>query len=190
MLIRLLALLTFLAPAAWGQDESAQYPILVVDQERLFAESRLGRQISSDLEQRAEALAAENRRIEGELSAEEQALTQRRATLSPTEFRELADAFDAKVQGLRAEQDQKARDITRLRDRERQLLLNSAGPVLGAIANERGALIILDRRNVLISADSIDITDDAIARLNERLEADAQTQPGGGDNQPVPGASD
>ncbi len=145
-------------------------PILTIDGDRLLEDSAFGRQLSRDLEARARALAAENRQIEEELLAEERDLTERRDDLAPEEFRTLADAFDAKVQMLRERQDRKERELTQSRDAERQLFFQQVAPVLSEIVRERGALVILDRRNVFLSADSIDITDEAIRRFDERLE--------------------
>ena len=42
----------------------------------------------------------------------------------------------------------------------------SIAALISEIVRERGALIVLDRRDVFLSADRIDITDDAIARIN------------------------
>ncbi|RMD90646.1 MAG: OmpH family outer membrane protein [Alphaproteobacteria bacterium] len=159
-------------------------PILVIDQERLLSETRLGAEIARRLESRAEALAAENRRIESELIAEEQALTETRKTMSAAEFRPLAEAFDQKVQRIRAEQDAKERALAKAREEERARFLGRIVPILGQLARERGAVAILDRRVVFLAADSIDVTEDAIGRINALLSADhdaSPTAPGGGD---------
>ncbi len=47
-------------------------------------------------------------------------------------------------------------------------------PVLSDLVRERGAVVVLDRRDVFLSADAIDITDEAIARLNT---AEPQIEP-------------
>jgi Skp family chaperone for outer membrane proteins len=144
-------------------------PILTIDGERLFEATAFGRRVSSEIEAAARALAAENREIEARLIAEERDLTERRPGLTPEEFRPLADAFDEKVQRLRTEQDQKQRAVEALRDQSRQDFVGKIGPVLSAIVRERGALVILDRRSVFLSADSIDITSDAIARIDAAI---------------------
>ncbi|MGI9395835.1 MAG: OmpH family outer membrane protein, partial [Boseongicola sp.] len=93
-------------PAA-GQDGSLSLPppILTIDQDRLFAETRPGESLISELEEKTVALAEENSRIESELIERERALTDQRPSLPPDEFRALADEFDVDVQRIRAEQD-------------------------------------------------------------------------------------
>lgn len=154
-------------PAA-AQDASLELPppVLTIDQDRLFAETRQGASRSEEVEDRARALAEENQQIEAELTAEERDLTDRRSTLPADEFRALAQAFDEKVQRIRVEQDEKARAINRARDTARQAFLTDIGDIISMIVRERGALIVLDRRDVFLSADSIDITDEAISRIN------------------------
>lgn len=144
-------------------------PILTIDGERLFEATAFGRRVTSEVEAAARALAAENREIEARLIAEERDLTERRPSMAQEEFRPLADAFDEKVQRLRAEQDQKQRSVEALRDQSRQEFVGKIGPILSAIVRERGALVILDRRSVFLSADSIDITSDAIARIDAAI---------------------
>lgn len=160
-------------------QENGQFrpPILTLDQERLFAQSRAAAQVSAEIEARAEALAAENRVIETELVAEELALTEQRPGMDPDEFRALADAFDEKVQAIRDEQDAKARELQRLRDEERQAFLQRITPVLAMIARERGAFVVLDRRSVFLSAEQIDITAEAVRRIDASLDSEPNRVP-------------
>lgn len=156
------------APAA-AQDLAAPTGFVTVDQERLFAESAFGGRALAEIERRSRELAAENRRIEAELVAEERLLTELRPTLPPGDFRVRAEAFDARVQRLRAEQDGKEREVTGLRDEAQEVFFGRVGPVLGAVVRERGAVAILDRRAVILALESIDVTDAAIARIDAEL---------------------
>ena len=148
---------------------AAPSPILTVDSERVFGTSGIGDRITRELEAELETLAAENRQIEAALGTEEQELTTKRAAVEPGEFRVLADAFDQKVQLIRAEQDAKQRSLQARRDAERQTFIERIGPILSSIGRERGAVVILERRSVVLSAESIDITDEVVARINATL---------------------
>jgi Skp family chaperone for outer membrane proteins len=175
----LAASMIFVAGIALAQPAQLELPppVLTIDADRLLAESALGRALNAQVEDSARRLAEENRRIEAELLAEERALTERRSMMSPDEFRPLADAFDEKVQRLRAEQDEKERALIALREDGRQRFFQQAVPILSEIVRERGALVLLDRRDVFLSADAIDITDAAIADL----DAAGAAPEGGGD---------
>lgn len=164
------------ATAVWGQQPGGlttieiQSPVLVIDQDRLFAETQLGARAQADLEARAQELADENQRIEAELIARERELTELRPTLTPDEFRPLADEFDERVERIRTEQDEKARELNRARDDARQAFFQDVAGIISGIVREKGAVVVIDRRDVFLSADRIDITDEAIERVNEQAE--------------------
>lgn len=158
------------APAQEGLSMGqVQSPILTLDADRLVAETLYGRRLAADLAARAEALAAENRGIEAELTAEVEDLTARRPTMEPEAFRAEADAFDAKVQRIRAEQDAKERALQEAVAANRERFLNDATPVLARLMVEAGAAVILERRDVFLSAGLVDVTDEAVAAIDAAL---------------------
>lgn len=182
---------TVVAP---DQPEAAvpQAPLLIVDRNRLLAETLFGKALEAQFEADSKALIAENLRLEQALEAEERDLTERRATLPAEEFQTLAAAFDRKTEEIRTAQDAKSRAITTKREEQRQLFLQAAVPVLGALMREAGAIAIFDKDLVILSFRGADITDEAIARIDEVLGdgtgPGAVTPESGGDALPDAGA--
>ncbi len=163
------ALALFAAVGGVAQEARAPASILTIDPEQLFEQTLFGQRIIAESEELAANLQAENRRIEGELSEEERDLTERRPSLSVEEFRALADAFDEKVNRIRTEQDAKVREVQSFRETAQQRFFGEIGPVLLGVVRERNAAVILDRRNVFLSAESVDITQEAIERIDAQL---------------------
>ena len=157
------------APGTPPPERPQPPPVLVVNQDVLFAQSAFGRSAQARLEAESSALVAENRVIEAALETEERDLTDRRATLPPDEFRALAEAFNVKVEAIRKAQDAKSRSISRARDADRQRFFAAALPVLADILRENGAVLVLDQSQVVLSLDRIDITTQAIARLDAAI---------------------
>ncbi len=154
--------------------------ILTLDQERLYLGSLYGKALEAKSLAASQALASENRKIEAELTAEEADLTTKRATMTTEAFSTLADAFDAKVEKIRADQDTKAKQLTSDRDAGRKQFFDAAVPVLADLMRQLGAFAILNHDAVVLSFDSIDVTDRAIAALDARLgdgSAPAPTSP-------------
>ncbi|VCU58560.1 Outer membrane protein H precursor [Tritonibacter mobilis] len=151
--------------------------LLTIHSDRMFSESEYGQRIAREMEGRSAVLMAENRRIEAELRAEELDLAERRSTTDPDAFRALAQSFDQKVQETRSTQEAKFLEITNARDEARREFRQTSIPILEQIMAETGAAAILEQSTVLLSADSIDVTDLAIARidaiLGEGLDEDA-----------------
>mgnify|MGYP003987375061 CR=1 FL=1 len=158
--------LTLLLPLA-AQSQQSAVRIFSLSQERLFAGSEFGIRVRSDVTRQSTEIGSENRRIEAELKEEEQALTDERATLSPAEFRVLADAFDLKVEAIRTEQAQKSADLNAFAESEQQRFFDSIFPVLVALAEELSATAILDERSTIIASEQMDITGLAVQRVNE-----------------------
>jgi len=170
LLICLLPVLPLAAVPVFAQQQSerrvVKSPILTIDSDRVFNESAFGLRVADDVETQSAEISAENRLIEADLKAEERKLTDQRSKLSPDAFSGLADAFDEKVQKTRAAQAAKGRALNELVEKERQVFLAAAGPVLEQMMREAGAAVILERRSVFVSANAIDITDEAIERLD------------------------
>ncbi|MGC9368856.1 MAG: OmpH family outer membrane protein [Paracoccaceae bacterium] len=183
-----LALALALPSAAPAQEARVplQSLIVTVDQERLFSGSAYGQSLLDEIEKQAAALAAENRKIEAELTAEEKQLTEDRPDMAPEEFRKLAAEFDDKVVGIRDAQDAKARDIVRAREEVQQQFYQDVLPILTEVVRERGALVVLESRSVVLSAGQIDVTTEAIRRIDAQLAPEAGDAP---DLQPAPGAA-
>ncbi len=156
-------------PAAVLAQQVATPQILTLDQDRLYADSLYGKALEARSLSATQALATENRKIEADLSAEEASLTTQRPTLAADAFAVLADAFDAKVEKIRAEQEAKAKQLVVDRDTGRKQFFQSAVPVLAELMQQLGAYAILNRDAVVLSFDSIDVTDRAIVALDTRL---------------------
>ncbi|MFT5869791.1 MAG: Skp family chaperone for outer membrane protein [Paracoccaceae bacterium] len=143
--------------------------ILILNQERFFSDSQYGEQAQSEFDAASAELARENRQIERDLIEEEQHLVELRTQMVAIDFRVLADEFDTRVEAIRSAQDTKVRSLTSLVEQVRQSYFEQAFPVLLEIVRDRGAAVIMDTRSVILSAETVDITDDAIAMVDALL---------------------
>ncbi|MCC6007992.1 MAG: OmpH family outer membrane protein [Rhodobacteraceae bacterium] len=157
------------APMAAQVPETGTAGILVLDEEALFERSAFGRRVLRDVETASAVLASENRALEAELAAEERRLADLRDETEPEDFREMADAFDARVVATRAEQDAKAVALSRRLEAERTRFFEAALPALLEEVEARGAQVVLERRSVVLASEGVDITDALIGRIDARL---------------------
>ena len=84
-------------------------------------------------------------------------------------FAALADAFDAKVEKIRAAQQAKATALKTDQDARRKQFFDAAVPVLADLMRQAGAYAILNHDAVVLSFDSIDVTTRAIAAIDATL---------------------
>lgn len=144
--------------------------ILILDQPSLLTRSKLGQAILS-LEQSEQAAILEaGHQVTQQLENEEADLTQQRATLTPDEFRVLADAFNDKAEAARASQNAiDAAQLARVENR-RRAFFQFIGPQLAEMMQRFGASAIFERRSVLLFDKNLDITQETIALLDAAYE--------------------
>lgn len=155
------------APFAMAAQEATSAPAFrVLDEERLFRGSVLGQRVLADIRAAEAMLEAENQLLFEQLSAEERVLTEARSTLPPDEFRARAEAFDARVETIRAERAQRSADLSRQGEAAARAFFDAALPVLVQLMADLGAVILLKPDVMILGPDWLDITDQAISRLN------------------------
>lgn len=170
--LTLLAVLLALAmPAELRAQQMGvvQSDVVVIDPERLLTETLYGRRLQAEIQAARDRLIEQNDRVAADLEAEELALTGLRATTPADEFRAMADAFDKKVAQLRLEAEQNSRELERRRDLAPAQFMRVIQPVLSELLQEAQAVVMLDVRTVLLRAEVADVSDLAIARINERI---------------------
>ncbi len=171
-----------LSTAAYAQEiASVQTPVLVMDWERLFADTRVQQRVMGRVAKQRTELANENRQIQELLVAEEMELAERRPTLDTDGFQNLADAFDKKVRRIRADQDAKERELqNRIVTEWRSFRREIEESLIIEIMRERGAQLVLDRNLAIIFSTKIDVTEEAIARVGALLDSSSgqESQPG------------
>jgi Skp family chaperone for outer membrane proteins len=156
--------------------------ILTVDIDWLFSQSQFGQRVAQSYAAEREALATENSRIASTLREEELILTAQRADMALDVFRTEAEDFDAKAQNIRSAQDAKERALEDTLAQGRDQFFEVTRPILGQLMVDRGAFAILDRRSVILSLGSIDVTEEAIARIDALIGEGTDATLGTDDN--------
>lgn len=160
-----------------------QSDVLVIDPERMLLESDYGQRLQLEIQKERDRLIARNDRIALELENEEQRLTSLRATTPTDEFRALADAFDQKVEELRLESERMSRDLERRRELVPVQFMRVVQPVLEELLREADAMVMIDARAVMLHAGTADITDLAVARIDEHIGSGPPAQDAAGKEQ-------
>ncbi|WP_106744300.1 OmpH family outer membrane protein [Yoonia maritima] len=162
----ILAWLLLAIPAA-AQDGAPQ--ILIIDSDRIYYETLYGRRIAADLNAAIQAVQAENEQIVATLTEEERSLTLRRPDMTPEEFRAEADAFDVKVEEVRRVRDAKNIELQTENAEQRTVFEDRVQGVIANLMIERGAVIVMEQRSVVMSVREANITDDVIVRVDAEL---------------------
>jgi Skp family chaperone for outer membrane proteins len=169
--ICLVAAFAAISAPAFAQDQTVVLPspIMVVDFERIFVETLYGKRIAETVSAERARVQADNDRIAAELLAEETALTEARATMARTIFRDEARAFNERAQAVRSDREAEQAKLVQLRDTERSQFLERIRPIILALMLERGAVVAMDRRAVIQAIGGANATDDAVSLIDATL---------------------
>ncbi len=149
-----------------GKDKSI---IFTVDMNKLLKLSNIGKDIVYRNNLARISLQNENDALEAELLLEEKALSDLRKELSVDEFRAKAIEFDKKVTIIRSEQSKKEDILVNNIRKEEAEFYKNIYPLLYELLSNRGGLVLMDQRNVVLWDSSVDITEDAIVVINKVL---------------------
>lgn len=166
-----LAFLSMLLPgAAMAAAPVPQPKILVIDNNAILQFSKVGQDISRQI-QALTAQARNDLNNRGKaLQNEQAALQQQVAILSADVKAQKIKAFEAKQAALQADAAKREQMIQGGVNQARMAMQNAMGPILQQILKERGANMLLDKQAVVFATDSsFDITGDAINRLNQKM---------------------
>ena len=141
-------------------------PILVLNQEKLLRNSKVGQALLARENAMKEAHQQEGLRLDRELESEERELTKLRDELVATEFETLAIEFDTKVVAVRNDHQQKSEALGVELEKMRQAFFGNIVPIVAQLMKERGASLVFEQRNVLFTGPDVDITQDVIDRLD------------------------
>ncbi|MGH6872003.1 MAG: OmpH family outer membrane protein [Rhizomicrobium sp.] len=158
------------APPAPAANAATPTPkILVINRQAIIANAKVGQDIARQVQGYTAAAEKEFKGENESLRHDEQALQQQVAILAPDvkakrlkEFQGRAAAFQQKVQMRQA---QIQYGIFKARQQVEQAL----GPILQGIMNERGANLLLDRQAIVLGTVNIDVTQQAIQRLDQKM---------------------
>lgn len=162
-----LALIIGCLPAA--AQQAVDFGILVVDMQRVQRDSAAAisvREQSDALRTELEQIIAD--RAEA-ISTEEADLAERRGDLTEEEFRERVLAFEERVFANRDFAQRESGKLQTLMAQAGNTLRRRIAPILAEVMRERGAQLMLDTSQVVLSADTLDVTEEVLQRLDAAL---------------------
>jgi Skp family chaperone for outer membrane proteins len=159
-------LIAAVPPPARAQQ---QINVAILGVQEIMRESAASKIVLGEIQKRESALKAEVEKRENALLAADQQLAQQRGALSAEEFaQKRAELSQQAAEVRKYAQGQQAQIAELARKGEgqiRQKLLE----IVGAIAKEKGIMLVLNKAQVVLFPTELDITGEAMQRLNAQL---------------------
>ncbi|MBM3487382.1 MAG: OmpH family outer membrane protein [Alphaproteobacteria bacterium] len=165
-------------PSAQAVAQQLSAPVIaIIDVQRILEESAASQSIRPQMEKLRETYEAEVRKRESELRAAEQELGRQRTLLSPEAFAERRKAFEKQAAADQRAVQERKRQIDRGFAEAMGQVRNTLLKIAADIASERSANILLPKSFVVLSAKELDITAEALNRLNRQIASVRVTVP-------------
>lgn len=155
------------APAA-GQQLDAPI-IAVVDVNDVVSKSKAGRALQPQFDKLKKNYEDELNKDRDSLNAEAQQLDSQRAVLAPDAFQQKVNALRQREQTLGQQVNERKRVLDATLSNGLAEIRNVLFQVSADIARERGINIILPKETVVIIARNLEITDEVLRRVDEKM---------------------
>ncbi len=150
----------------------AQYPdtnIGVIDLNYILSDSDAAMDAAKQIENYAKQIEEEINETDQSLIDEQNELIESQQIMAPAAFDEKRKEYENKVQNYNITRQEKLMSIDRIVSESRNEVLDALKPILEEISNEKGITVLLEKNSVLLNAENMDITDEALKALNKKL---------------------
>ena len=165
--ISILSLATTSVPA-WSQNESVAIKFGVVNLHDITRLSLMSKDIARQIDARRRKFRDEIKKEEEDLRKSADELQKQRVILSPEAFRNEERAFRQKTAVLQRKVQQRNQEFIKLRAFATRQYEQERAKALLEVAKKNNFTLVLRRREVLVSADFLDITKLVLKSLNAR----------------------
>ncbi len=166
-------LIILVSAGAFGPGAQAQdIPVAkigVVDVQRVLRDSKASKSIRPEIDRMRKEFQKQVSEQEQRLRQVEQELSRQRAILAPEAFAQKRRAFSEDARKAQADVQKRRRELDQAFNSSKNEILKNLVVVAQAVAEARNLNMMIEKRFVFLSAKSMDVTDDVIARLDKRL---------------------
>ena len=160
--------LTYALPVN-AADAPAAVSTAIVNIQQIMRDSTAAQNVRQQLEEKSKGFQSEISKKQEQLQKEEQELGKQRSVLSKTAFDEKARAFGKKATDAQKEAQSKKALLDNAFEHALNDIQKAVTDIIADMAKEKGFAIALPSSQTLYYDPKLDITTDALTRLNQKL---------------------
>lgn len=145
--------------------------VIVIDLQRILRESTAMQTLQEQVSAARDAFQSEIRQREEELRARDQELARERPTLAPEVYAERRKELAEELAALQQAVQERRRQLDQVMSDGMRQVQSALLPIVQALAEDRSADIVLSKTAIILVRPELEITDAALARLDEILPA-------------------
>ncbi|NQW09681.1 MAG: OmpH family outer membrane protein [Alphaproteobacteria bacterium] len=152
-----------------AKAQEAKLPIAVVDVQGVMRASKAAKVIQTKIDARRDTYQEEVTAEERRLRQAEQELVQQRAILSPEAYQQRVKDFQTEVAEVQRGVQSRKRTLDEAFAKAMNEVRRTLVGVVAEIAEHNGIKVVLFKSQIVIAEKTLDISEQVLARLDERL---------------------
>jgi len=156
----------FLSKVSISQENKTVY----LDLNMIMANSNAGKSINSQLEDNHKKNIANFKKLEEALKNEEAKIISQKTVISKEDFEKKIMNLRDKANKYRKERNDSINNLNNQRLDATQKMITLIRPILSEYSDNNSISLIIQKRNIVIGKTSLDITDDILKIVDEKIE--------------------
>ena len=148
---------------------SHEKSIVYIDLNKIMNNSIAGKSITSQLENNHKKNISKFKNIEEELKKEEAEIISQKNVITKEEFEKKIIDLRDKANKFRKERNNNINNLNNQRLEATSKMITLVRPILSEFSDKNSISLIIDKKNIIIGKTLLDITDDILKIVNEKI---------------------
>lgn len=149
---------------------SADVPYYI-DFQKILNESIAGKKAQKELKSKLDQTLKSLDKTQKDLQEEEKQIIQQKKLISADEYKNKVNGLRKKVSELQKNRGSALQKISKQRAKAKTALLKNLNPIIKNYMQENGIRMVLNKKNLIVADEKLDITENIMKLLNEKIKS-------------------
>ena len=145
--------------------------IVYIDMNLILKNSEVGKTLTEKINQLNNNHIIKFREIENKLIAKEKTLLAQKNILDNSEFEKRLTSLSEEIKKFRNDKKMSESNINKIKIENTKEILKLLNPIITNYMKEKNIKVILDKRSVLMADSTLDVTDEVLKILNDKVKS-------------------
>ena len=142
-----------------------------LDFKKILNESQAGKKAQSSLKSKLEKGFDQIKKKEQKILEEEKQLIQQKKIISNEEYKKKVSGLRERVSSIQKERNDLLQKVADQRSKAKNILLENLNPIVKDYMKNNKIRMVVDKKSILLADEKLDITNDIINQLNQKLKS-------------------
>ena len=149
---------------------SQENKIVYIDMDLLISKSLAGKSINNQIKSQNKNNLEKFKKIEIDIKKEDEDISNKKNILSEDEYKKMVSQLNEKIKNYRVMVSENVDKNNKLKISATKKLIKKLNPILSDYSEKNSISIILQKRDIIIGKNSLNITDDIIKILDDNVK--------------------